>query len=316
MVLATDDYASIGTALRGFRSQGHPARLQIVIAAMNGAVLGLDAPELDGFPHVTIVNADARAGLNIGRAEAAVVSATTAPFVVFAEGCAYPGRGFVDAIVAASASGKGDVIGAVLENANPDSATSWAAMRINYGRWLDDATPGVVTDVAGHNSAYRREAVLSLGDELADVMQSLTAVQQELRARGGVVYLETSARVRILNVSRPGWYLVDQFGKGRQFATHRCRRWPWLRRLAYAAGTPLVPPCVSRASPSRFEGRASRATCGRGASPDGDGGPCRECGWRVRGLHRQGARQHRVLREEPAPCQVRARIRSRPRRPA
>ena len=85
---------------------------------------------------------------------------------------------------------------------------------------------GVVSDVAGHNSAYRREAVVSLGDELSDVMQSLTAVQQELRARGSVVYLEPSARVRMLNISRPGWYLVDQFGKGRQFATHRCRRWP------------------------------------------------------------------------------------------
>ena len=240
MVIATDDYASIGKALRGFRSQGDLARLEIVIAAMGGAVLGRDAAELAGFPHVTIVAA-ASPDIDIGRAEAVAVSETTAPFVVFAEGCACPSPGFVDAMIAACASGKGDVIGPGMENANPSSATSWAAMRINYGRWLADATPGVVSDVAGHNSAYRRDAVLSLGDELSDVMQSLTAVQQELRARGGVVYLEPSARVQMLNVSRPGWYLVDQFGKGRQFATHRCRRWSPLQRLAYAVGTPLIP---------------------------------------------------------------------------
>ena len=239
MVIATDDYASIARTLRCFRSQGDPARLEIVIAAMGGAVLGRDAAELAGFPHVRVV--DAGAGIDIGRAEALAIDAATAPFVVFAEGCAFPSPGFVDAIAAACGAGRGDVIGPAMRNANPDSATSWAAMQINYGRWLDDPQRGEWPDVPGHNSAYRRAAMASLGDDLDDVMPSLTAVQHALRARGGLIYLEPSACVEILNVSRPGWYLIDQFGKGRQFATHRRRCWSLVRRLGHVGAAPVIP---------------------------------------------------------------------------
>lgn len=239
IVIATDACATISQTLRCLFDQSDSARLEIVIATLAGAALDRDAPELRGFPLVRIVEGDD--GIDIGRAEARAVESTTAPFVIFAESCAYPGPGFVDAMAAACRTGKGDVIGPALRNANPDSATSWAGMQINYGRSMDNPAPGVRLDVPGHNSAYRRAALASLGEEFRDVMASLTAVQQELRARGGVIYLEPSASVEMLNISRPGWYLVDQFGKGRQYARLRRRRWVPARRAVYAAGAPLIP---------------------------------------------------------------------------
>jgi hypothetical protein len=114
-------------------------------------------------------------------------------------------------------------------------------MWINYGPLFHTDQRGPVELLPGHDSAYQRSVLLSLGDDLEDLIHSLSAVQAALRARGHELYLEPSACVAILNVSRPGWYLIDQFGKGRQFAALRRRHWSMARRLLYAAGSPLIP---------------------------------------------------------------------------
>ena len=239
IVLVTDSYGTIRKTLRCFRAQGDPARLEIVIAALAGARLAPDAPEVQGFPHLRIVQVDT--AIDLGRAEAQAWRAATARFVVFAESCAYPRPGFVDAIVGACGSDTWAVVGPSMANANPVSATSWAAMWINNTPWLHADQRGPAALLPGHNSAYARQALLALGGEADDLMQSLSALQSELRARGHQLFLEPAACAELLNVSRPGWYLLDQFGKGRQTATLRRRRWSLGRRLAYAAGTPLIP---------------------------------------------------------------------------
>jgi hypothetical protein len=239
VVIATDSYAAIRKVLRCFRAQGDPARLEIVIASLAGAQISPDAPELRGFPHVRIVEVDDE--IDIARAEAEALPLATADYVVLAETCSYPRPGFVDAIVEACRSQKWAVVGPAATNANPDSDTSWAGMIINYGRFFpaDDAGPARM--VPGHDSAYRREVLSSLGGELGALVRSLSALQTELRARGHQLYREPAARVEMLNVSRPGWFLIDQFGKGRQFAWLRRRYWSRVRSLLYAAGSPLIP---------------------------------------------------------------------------
>jgi hypothetical protein len=144
-------------------------------------------------------------------------------------------------MVEASRSDQWAVVGPAMVNANPESATSWAAMWINYGPFFHTVDRGPADLLPGHNSAYQRSALLSLGEDLDDLVQSLTEVQVEFRSRGHRLYLEPSASVEILNVSQPGPYLADQFGKGRQFAKLRRRRWSIAQRLLYAAGSPLIP---------------------------------------------------------------------------
>ena len=114
-------------------------------------------------------------------------------------------------------------------------------MQINYGRWQDISGGGNRSRVPGHNSAYRRDALMALRHDLPDRMQSRNAVQDEIRTRGGLIGFDPSAQVEILNITGPGWYVIDQFGKGRQFARMRRRRWPVFRRLVYAGGMPLRP---------------------------------------------------------------------------
>lgn len=239
VIIATDCVATIRKTLRYFQMQGDPARIEIVVAALAGARIPADAPELRCFPHRRIVPIDD--AIDLARAELAAFHAATARYVVFAESCSYPRPGFVDSIVEAGRSEQWAVVGPAMVSANSESATSWAAMWINYGLFAYSDERGPVDLLPGHDSAYQRRALLSLGEDLDDLVRSLTAVQVELRARGYRLYLEPSACVEILNVSKPGWYLVDQFGKGRQFATLRRWRWSVAQRLLYAAGSPLIP---------------------------------------------------------------------------
>jgi hypothetical protein len=239
ILFATDSWETCRWMLEGFREQQHAGRLELVIAAPAAAGLSRDDPDARGFPQVRVVAVESIAP--IGRAEARAWPAATAPFIVFAETCARPLPGFVDAMIAACRSGRWAVVGPKMTNANPGSATSWAAMHINYGPWLDASTAAARTDTPGHNSAYRRDALASLHGEVEPLLESLTALQRELGRRGYAIGFEPQARVAMLNVSLPGWFVIDQFSKGCQFAAMRCRRWTAFRRVAYAGGAPLIP---------------------------------------------------------------------------
>jgi len=239
VVIAADTVATIRATLRSLHAHGNRVRTELVVATLAGGSIDREDPDLAVFPLVHVVHGDD--GIDVGRAEARAVTAATAPYVIFAESCAFPRPGFVDAMAAACQSGAWDVIGPAVCNANPASATSWAGMQINYGRWMGGSGGGVQPRLPGHNSAYRRDALNSLGVHLPDLMQSLTAVQDQIRARGGRLFLEPSASVAVLNISRPGWFLRDQFGKGRQFARLRRRGWHVPRSVLYACGAPLTP---------------------------------------------------------------------------
>jgi hypothetical protein len=169
------------------------------------------------------------------------VRAATAPLVVFAQAHAYPRPGFADAIRAARASGPWVVIGPSMANANPASALSRVAMWLCYGRWMNGPPRGVMTDVPAHNSAYRRDALLALGERIDEVLEAGWQLQTELGARGGQCFLEPAARIEIVNPSRTGPFIRGFFQLGRRVAAKRRRRWSVARRLAYAAGAPLIP---------------------------------------------------------------------------
>lgn len=238
ILLVTDGFEAIAKVLRCYRAGTDPARLEIVIAAVNGARLSVEAVESEGFPHVRIV--DGGDG-DLKVAEGRAVRAATAPLVVFAQAHAYPRPGFADAILAARESGPWAVIGPSMANANPGSVLSRVAMRINHGRWMDAPARGMSADAPGHNSAYRREALLSLGDALDESLEAGWQLQTELRARGGQVFLEPAACVEIVNPSQPGQFVGGFFRLGRKIAAQRRGRWSTARRLGYAAGSPLIP---------------------------------------------------------------------------
>jgi hypothetical protein len=239
VLLVTDSLASIRKTLHYFRAQQDGARLEVVVVAPKDAALQQDAPELEGFAGVQIVEVGDIAEMTRARTEA--VRAARAPLVVFAETHAYPRAGYVESLIRRHREGPWAVVGPAIANANPGSMVSWACLFLFYGPWVEAARAGVAEDVPGHNAAYKRSALLEFGGDLREYMRSDTLMHGELHARGHQLYLEPEAVCEHLNVSRLGWALREQFGSGRKFAGLRARSWGPGLRLAYAGGSPLIP---------------------------------------------------------------------------
>jgi hypothetical protein len=238
IVLPTDSWATIRAVLRAFATQAGAERLELVLVVPRGGSVGRDAPEAAPFASLQLVEVDDVAHLPSARL--AGVLAAGAPLVLFAETHAFPQAGYVKALIDRH-RGPWAVVGPRIGNANPRSLVSWASILMDYGRWLDYSESGVLDDVPGHNSAYKREALLSLGEELGVLMTADSIMHGELRRRGSELYLESDARVDHLNVSRPLWAIVERFESGRKFASIRVARFSRARRLVYAAGSPLIP---------------------------------------------------------------------------
>ncbi|MEP6506891.1 MAG: hypothetical protein ABJC63_01595 [Gemmatimonadales bacterium] len=238
ILLVTDSYEAIVTVLGHYRAQGNPARLEIVIIGLNGIEMPAAAFERWSFPHLRILPSDSG---DIGEAEGMAVREATAPFVVFAQAGSYPKPGFVDAILRALESSQWAVVGPSIESANPGTTLSWAALWILYGPWVDARARGGTVSVPGHNSAYNRRALLSLGDDLERFLDAGSQLQVELSARGNRCILEPEARIEIVMPTRPGEFIGRLFQRGRQFAGQRSAFWSLARRLVYVAASPIIP---------------------------------------------------------------------------
>jgi hypothetical protein len=238
ILLVTDSLEAIRRVLQAYRAGTDPRRVELVVAAVRDATVTADALAAEGFPNVQVVDGGAGA-LRI--AEWRAFAAASAPLVVFAQAHACPRPGYVAAVTRAWAEGGWTVIGPAVENANPASLLSRAAMAINFGHWSHDPARGETTEVPGHNSAYDRAALAALGDELRELLEAGWQLQVALRGRGHRCFLEPTACVAVVNPSQLATFLLFFFRLGRLVAAQRCRRWPFQKRLAYGAGTPLVP---------------------------------------------------------------------------
>jgi hypothetical protein len=117
---------------------------------------------------------------------------------------------------------------------------SWAGLLLDYGPWVNHRG-GDVDDVPGHNSAYKRDILLSSGPELGALMEIETMFHWALRQKGHRFIVEPRAVLYHTNVSRPSVWLAERWHAGRVFAATRSRGWSWRQRLLFTAGSPLIP---------------------------------------------------------------------------
>ena len=237
VLLPTDSFETVEKILSCLRAQPRADRLEIVLVAPSSSGLEDGDARVHGFASVRVVEAADIAELP--RARARALRAASAPLVLFSETHAYPNPEYLDRLVEAHA-GPWPVVGPSIGNANPGRLMSWASLLMDYGQWVYQDERGVTSDVPGHNSLYKRSALLELGD-LDELMRADTIMHAEFRARGQELFLEPAARVDHLNVSRLRWALIERFESGRTFAGMRTRGWAWPRRVAYALGSPLIP---------------------------------------------------------------------------
>jgi hypothetical protein len=238
IVVPVDRYEIVRDVVSHLRAQTAAERLELVLVTPSEAELGADANAADGLAAVRTIETGEPLDY-IFEARAVGVRASSAALVAFAETHCFPDPGWAEALIEAH-RGPWAAVGPAFGNANP-GMVSWAGLALEYGPWLAPVGGGVVDDLPGHNSSYKRETLLGYGDELGPMLEAEYVLHHDLRARGHRLLLEPAARTWHLNVSQPMMSLVQRFRSGRAFGGARARGWSGARRLAYAVAGPLIP---------------------------------------------------------------------------
>ena len=233
----SDDFSGVRLTVRALHAQTVRHRIELVLVVPHNDP-GVIESEVCGFAKVTIVVASPIVTSN--RSRVAGIRAASAPIVALAEDHSFPDPDWAEALIAAHERDYA-VVGPVIRNANPRSTLSWANLLLEYAPWFEGASRGEMSDLPGHNSAYRRSLLLSYGDDLEDIFEVEAVVQRDLRAKGHKLFLEPSAKTNHLNFSRLRPSLTLRLNAGRSFAGYRTLGWSFPKRALYAVASPLIP---------------------------------------------------------------------------
>lgn len=218
-------------------------RLELIFVTPDAA--GFQIPEVDAdklarLHSVRIVQADPAPAVSAARVEGIKVAA--AEIVVMAEDHSFPEPGWAAALLAGFTDDRCSV-GPIVLNGNPHTALSWANYYACFLHWGEGAAGGVDGQTPWHNSAYRRDALLSFGERLVPLFTAEGLLQEELKAQGQYPYTAVEARTHHVNFSLLAPYLQHAFNGGRLFGFRRAEaeRWSAGKRLLHVAASPLVP---------------------------------------------------------------------------
>ena len=237
-LLTPDDFATIRKTVSHIAGQSIAGEIELLILASKPGNLRLDTGATSTFHAVKVVGVDFDAGT--GPARATAVREASAPVIVFGEDHCFPQAGWAAALLRAH-GGPWAAVGPVVRNANPEALVSWADLLMGYGPWLAPGRSMERDHLPGHNSSYKVDALLTLGDDLPALMESETALQWRLRSLGHRLFQESDAQVAHTNFDRWRTWIPVSFHAGRVFAATRSLAWSLPRRWAFAAATPLVP---------------------------------------------------------------------------
>ena len=210
-------------------------RLQLIIIAPDAESLDLqESSLLSRFNSCTPVYVGAIEDVDLSAAKS--LPHARAPFITFLEDHAFPAPDWAERIVETAHSGPWDAVGTRIENGNPGTVLSWANMLMSYGSWVAAEHAGTTTNIARHNSTFRKSTLeREYGSELPSMMGRDGGLLNDLLARGAIFYLTPDAHVEHLNPSTWRSTLQLRIGSGRLFASSRMKKehWSFSKRLMY-----------------------------------------------------------------------------------
>ncbi len=213
-------------------------RIELVIIAPASAHIDVDQSLVAPLAAVQVVRLAALTPT--GPARAAGIRAARAPIVAFGEEHCFPAPTWAQALLDAH---RGDyaAVGPAMHNANPGTIISWADLLIGYGPWAAPVAKREADYLPGHNSSYKRAALLEYGDRLDTLMEAETVLMWDLRANGHRLLLDPAAQAAHMNFGFWSSWIPVMFLNGRAFADTRSTGWSLPKRLAYVAASPLIP---------------------------------------------------------------------------
>jgi hypothetical protein len=233
-VVATDTFETIRGVVTHLRRQTVASRLELVIvcpdrtrlALPDGVASGLASLVIIEHPLVPLIEARARA-----------ISAATAELVFVGETHVFPEPEWAERVITAHDRATWAAVVPRIENANPRTRLSRAALVLDYGPWMACAA-GQLQKMPGANVVLRRSMLLSAEHPLADLLDP-EVLNPFMRGQGGI-YHATDARLLHLNVSRGVAWTHERYLCGRLVGGVRAQRWGHARRGAYAMAVPLI----------------------------------------------------------------------------
>lgn len=202
-------------------------------------------PSLHASPntHVTYLSRSEVALWSRARFEA--IQHARAPVVAFIEDHCFPARDWAAALIETHKS-SWVAVGYAFTNANPQTYLGRGGMVNDYGLWLHPAQGGAAALLPGNNVSYKRDVLLSFGNELEKLLTPDFNLQEILRERGLPMCIEPKALAAHQNFTRLAPLMCANYAYARLLAGRRSQiqAWSWVRRVLYGLLTPVSAPTL------------------------------------------------------------------------
>jgi len=219
----------LGDCIASFLEQGRD--IEVIVACGPDVNVPLDGARL------RVLRANRRRSIPELRADG--LAAARAPIVAMTEDHCVAAPGWLTAVLDAHRAPAAAVGGAV-ENRATTRTVDWAVYLCEYGRYMLPFDGGPSRDLPGSNVSYKRDA-------LADIDALIRGGAWEpfwhdgLAARGCVLTRDPAIVVYHDKRFTFGGFMRERYHYARSFAGQRVAAASAMRRLLFAAGTPLLP---------------------------------------------------------------------------
>ncbi len=240
VVLVTPDtWTTLSTTLAALRAQTMRDRIEVVLVGPALEGIGVPDSEVACFAAVQKVAVPNMA--RMGQAYAEGVSASTGQLVALAEDHCFPVPDWAEALLRRHDQGDWAAVGPTMINGNPDSMASWTQFIVEYGNHSEVGEKGPRPELPGHNSCYRRDALLAYEPRLRWWLECETVMQWDMTRRGLRLYADPAVRAHHWNCSRFGATVRFAWLYPRVFAAYRATQLTWTGRAKLALLWPLIP---------------------------------------------------------------------------
>ncbi len=199
-------------------------------------------PALAGSHHPSVHIHEVKGSLSLSNLRLKAVEAGRGEIIAFTEDHAYVIPGWLESLTRGFEAGHGGV-GSVPQVKNPGMGISDAVNIINFGFFPPITKPCTYYMLPGHNSAYRRDILLSFGDLLPILITTEVLLNSKMTENGFTLLLDPQAgyfhqnEESVAMVTKAYYYSNLCFGASRA----ELFGWRWWRRALQLLSTPLVP---------------------------------------------------------------------------
>ncbi len=260
IILVTDTYARVEVAIESWRQQTIAGHCELVLITTSADAMRARTDGISGFQEIQVIETSSINSLS--RARGLGVRSATGPSVFIAETHAYPDPALAETVVRAL-EGPWAVVVPGFANANPETWLSRAGFLSDYGAWLQVLPAGETERTPSYNAGFRRSVLLEFGDRLEHAITFGDELFLGLRERGHRAFFDPGATINHVNLARFGPWMHERFLAGVLIGGYRSAQWSWLRRIAYAGASPLIPFVIL----SRIAGGVRAEASNKGLQP-------------------------------------------------